>query len=304
MTTTIDLSRLPAPNAIEALDYETLLSDFVDRFQAYWDELRLARPELPEYDVASMETDPVIILGQAWSYLRLLDRARVNDAVKAVLAPSSTGADLDHVVARQGITRLELAPATSQTPALMETDAALLRRYLLSFDRPSAGSASRYLYEAWTAAPTLHDVRVNGRAVHGRVGDTDVVIIGEDGDPATNEELAAVQAAISASNVKPEAVGIAALRANRLEYQIVQVIKVPVGPDAELVRLEAVARVTAAALSRMKIGASVPRDLLAGAAFGDSIVDVEHLEPEEDIEAEPYTVPVCTSVEITVEAAT
>ena len=35
------------------------------------------------YDVSRLETDPAIIIGEAISYLRLLDRARVNDAAKA-----------------------------------------------------------------------------------------------------------------------------------------------------------------------------------------------------------------------------
>lgn len=299
--TTIDLSRLPFPNAIEVLDYETLRGAFIDRFAAVWASLRLTQPDLPPYEVDRLETDPVVIVGQAWAYLRFLDRARVNDAVRALLAPMAQGADLDNVVARQGVLRLELSPATDRAPAVMESDAALLRRYLLSFDRPSAGSAGRYLYEAWTAVPALQDVRVNGRAVHGRVGDTDVVILGPNGAIATDEQRNAVQAAISAPNVKPEAVGVAAIKATRTEYEVVQTIRVPVGPDAELVRLEAVARVEAVTKARTLIGAAVPRDLIAGAAYGTSVVEVVHVSPEEDIPAGPYAAPVCTSIMIAVE---
>ncbi|NMG39807.1 baseplate assembly protein [Chelativorans sp. ZYF759] len=301
--TTIDLSRLPFPAAIEALDFETLFAAFRDRFQAAWDEARADNPDLPPYEVGGLETDPVAIVGQAWSYLRLLDRARVNDAVRSVLAPMARGSDLDQIASRQGVLRLELVPASGNEPAVMEGDAQLLRRYLLSFDRPSAGSASRYLYEAWTSAPKLHDVRVNGRAVHGRIGDTDVVIIGENGVAATQAELAVVQAAVQAPDVKPEAVGVSVLPATRHEFQVVQTILVPVGPDAEIVRKEAEDRVRLIADSRMKIGAGVPRDLLAGASFGPSVIDVQHHEPVADIVAHPYTVPVLTLIDITVEVA-
>ncbi len=299
--TAIDLSRLPFPQAIEPLDFETLFSAFMARFQASWDELREIDPSLPAYDVGALETDPIVILGQADTYLRLTDRQRVNDAIKAVLAPMASRSDLDNVVARQGIARLVVVPASEGRPAIMETDAALLRRYLLSFDRPAAGSAGRYLYEAWTAAPSLADVRVNGRAVHGRVGDTDVVIAGTDGADPTPEQLAAVRGAVLHPNVKPEAVGVAVIPAARVEYRIEQKILVPVGPDAELVRAEAEARVQAVALARMQIGAAVPRDLVAGAAFGPSIVNVEHVAPAGDVVADPYAIPVCTEFAISVE---
>lgn len=301
--TMIDLSRLPFPAAIEALDFETLFAAFMARFAAAFDEARQEDPNIPPYDVGDLQTDPVVIVGQAWSYLRLLDRIRVNDAVKSVLAPMARGADLDHVTARQGVVRLVIAPASGNEPAILESDAQLLRRYLLSFDRPSAGSASRYMYEAWTSAPKLHHVRVNGRAVHGRIGDTDVVIIGENGAAATQAELAAVQAAVQAPDVKPEAVGVSVLPATRHEYQVVQTIRVPVGPDAEIVRKEAEDRVRLIADSRMLIGAGVPRDLLAGAAFGTSVRDVVHHQPAADIAPDPYTVPVLASIDITVEVA-
>ena len=301
--TSIDLSRLPAPAAIEPLDFEQLFAAFMDRFQAAWGEARALDPSLPAYDVGTLETDPIVILGQADAYLRLLDRQRVNDAIKAVLAPLARGADLDNVVARQGIARLAVVPASEGQPAIMETDAALLRRYLLSFDRPAAGSAGRYLYEAWTAAPALADVRVNGRAVHGRIGDTDVVIAGTGGADATPEQIAGVEAAVLHENVKPEAVGVAVIPATRTESRVEQTIVVPAGPDAELVRAEAEARVRAVAASRMLIGAAVPRALVAGAAFGPSVLDVIHVAPATDIAAQPYAIPVATEFVIGVEVA-
>lgn len=297
----IDLSRLPLPDVLEKIDHTELLALFVSRFVEAWEEERVRDPSLPAYTVAMLETDPARIALRTLAGLRMLDRQRVNDAVKALIASMARGADLDNVVARQNIQRLVVVPASDTQPAVMEADAALLRRYLLSFDRPAAGSAGRYLYEAWTAAPTLADVRVNGRAVHGRIGDTDVVIAGTDGAEPTPEQLAAVRSAVLHPDIKPEAVGVAIIPAERVEYRIEQRIFVPVGPDAQLVRAEAESRVRAVASSRMTIGSAVPRDLVAGAAFGASIVHVQHVEPAGDILARPYAIPVCTDFEISVE---
>lgn len=300
MTSPIDLSRLPLPAAIEPLDFETLYAVFLERFLAYWDEARESDPSLPPFDVHPLETDPVATVGQAWSYLRLLDRARVNDAIKAVLAPYAQGADLDNVVARQGLARLVLAPATPTSAAVMETDVALLRRYLLSFERPSAGSRNRYLLEAWTAWPQMLDARVNGHAVHGRRGDVDILIVGPDGREATDDEKRAVRSAVHSPNVQPEAVSVTVLGATRLEYSVDFTIEVPQGPDPELVRQEVADRILAASGARMVIGGEIPAGYLASAAYGASVIRVRDNAPVV-VPYSPQIVPVLTGMQIEVE---
>lgn len=300
MSTSIDLSRLPSPAAIEVLSAAALQQAFLDRFTIAWEEERLANPALPVFDVQGIAGAPVSTLKRVFSYLRLLDRQRVNDAVAAVLAPLANGADLDNIAAGQGIQRLVIAPATATAPAMMETDSALLRRYLLSFARPAAGTRDRYLLEAWTAWPSMLDARVNGHAVHGRRGDSDVVIIGPGGRLPTEAERAAVRDAVTAPDVQPEAVAVAVMPAKRSEYAVSLVIEVPNGPDPQIVRTEAIARVRKVADERMVIGGEVPAGLLSGAAYGPSVIKVRDLDPIA-IEPDAYTVPVLTSVAIAVE---
>ena len=290
----IDLSRLPPPDAISTLDHPTLLAEFVARFIAYWDELRLTRPDLPVFTAQSLVTDPAIVIGRVTAFLRLNDRIAVNDAVRAVLAPLAKKADLDNVVARQGVVRLETAPGVP------ETDEQLFHRYLLSFGRASAGSIDRILFDAWTAWPAMWDARVNGFAVHGRRGEVDLVISGP-GGITPGGQLAIVRNAVTAPSSKPEAIGMFVLAAAPLAYSVDQVIKVPVGPDAELVRQEAVARVAAATDGRHLIGGTIQRDLVAGASYGASIAAVDHNTPEADVVATPYQIPVRTGLAITVE---
>lgn len=298
--TTIDLSRLPPPAAIDEPDFETLFAAFGERFLDYWNAARARDPDLPEYDVHHLETGAPAITGQAWSWLRLLDRARVNDAFRALLAAYATGSDLDAVAASRNIERLIVVPATATAAAVAETDEALLRRYLLSFDRASAGSPAGILYEAWTAWPAMHDARVNGYAVHGRRGDRDLVIIGPGGRVATAEEKARVRDAVTADHVTPEGYGLSVLDARQAEYEFSGVIEVPPGPDATLVVAEAVERVRAAGTARLLIGGEVPGGLLSGAAYGASIIRVRDLAPVA-IAADPYTIPVLRQVTITAE---
>jgi len=231
-------------------------------------------------------------------------RGRVNDALKGVLTPFAKGSDLDNVVARQGIERLEIPSPVEGQPAQMESDASLLRRYLLSFDIASAGSADRYLYEAWTTWPQnadrslgLWDARVNGFDVHGRRGDTDVVIIGPFGRLATSSEKAAISAAVRAPHVKPEAVSVAVLDAVRVEYTANLAIETRPGPSPDFVKADVVARIRREADKRMTIGGEIPAGFLAGVAYGDNVITVTDLDPVA-IEPDPYSVPVLTEINV------
>jgi phage-related baseplate assembly protein len=301
-STVIDLSRIPAPAAIEPLSYETLNAQFITRFKAAWAALRATYPELPDYDIEMLETDPAVFVGEAWAYVRLLDRARVNDGIRALLAPLAKKADLDNVVASVNIERLVITPATDSTPAVMETDEQLLRRYLLAYDRPSAGSADRYLYEAFTAWPQMHDAAVIGRGIHGRRGDTDIVIIGPNGDAPTTSNIVAVRDAVNATDVKPEATSVAVVSAIRNTYTVSLVLNITkYGPSVDVVVAEARARVDAAIADRLKIGAEAPIWSIAGAAYGPNVISVEVVSPTADIPPEPYTIPVCTGVTIKAE---
>lgn len=300
---TIDLSRLPPPAVIEALDFETLQAGFISRFAEAWAEQRAIDPTLPEWDVGTLETDPAVIASQAWSYLRLLDRQRVNDVIKAVLAPLAEGADLDNIVARIGIERLTIVAATNTAEAIQETNARLLQRYLLAFTRPAAGSADRYLLEAMTAWPTMLAGRVIGRSIHGRKGDVDIVISGPGGRDATDEELATVRTACTSTSVKPEATSVSVLRATRNVYNIVGQVTVPSGPDAEAVRVEAVARILAAGTAHMAIGGDVPVNALEGAAYGTSVTRANLTAPAVDIGPDPYTMPIPGSITLAVEVS-
>jgi phage-related baseplate assembly protein len=309
--TAIDLSRLTPPQAIETLSLDTLESDFKTRFLAEWAAQQLIDPTLPDFTEADLQTHPAIVTARAWRWLRVLDRQRVNDGIKALLAPLSTGADLDNLVASRNIERLTIVEATANTAAILESDEALFRRYLLSFDAAAAGSAGRYLFDAWTAWPQSEDkalglwhARVNGYAVHGRRGDTDLVIIGPNGRLPASEELATVRAAVTAVGRKPEAVDVRVLAATRVEYAVSLVIEVPgVGPAPATVLSEAEARVRAAATARVLVGGEIPPDLLAGAAYGDSVIKVRDLAPVV-IEPDPYKVPVMTGLTLAVEVRT
>jgi phage-related baseplate assembly protein len=297
---TIDVSNLPPPQAIEVLDFAALEAAFIERFLAEWERERQSRPELPVYNVERLRTDAVAFIQRGWNYLRLLDRARVNDAVRSMLPAFATGANLDHLVAKRNIARLTVIPATGTSPAVLETDAQLLRRYLVSFGVPAAGSADGYTYRAMMAFPTVHDVAINGYAVHGRRGEVDVVVAGPDGRLPTPVELNAVRAAVTAEDAKPVTSSVTVLAAARTEYAIRLHLHLVKGPDPTAVVAAARARVLTATTYLTRINQEVPIWSVAGHAYDQNVSRVEIVEGV-DIPASPYRIPVCTGVTVTYE---
>ena len=125
--TAIDLSRLTAPQAIEIISLDQLEADFKDRFLIEWAAQQKIDPTLEDFTEAELETHPAIVVARAWRYLRNLDRNRVNDGLKALLAPLSTGSNLDALVAGRNVERLTIIEATASSPAIRQGDSALLR---------------------------------------------------------------------------------------------------------------------------------------------------------------------------------
>ncbi len=296
--TAIDLSTVPLPSAIETVSVPALRAAFKERFLLAWEEERARDATLPAFTIGELEANPVAILGRVFSFLRLLDRQRVNDVVRALFVTTATGANLDALVARQNVGRLVLQAATPASAAVMEDDASLLRRYLLSFDRGSAGTAGRYLFEAWTAWPQMADARVNGHAVHGRRGDTDIVIAGPAGRMPTEAERAVVAAACLAPHVVPEAVAVTVLTARRVEYAVRLRVEVPPGPDVSLVRTALLRTVEAAAAARCVIGGEIPAGFFRGIAYGNPNVIAADDPVPVLIAADPYVIPVMVSATI------
>lgn len=134
----IDLSRLPAPDVVEPLDYETILAQLLADYRARW----------PEFS-AWVESDPALKLLEVAAYRELLLRARVNDAARAVMLAHAAGADLDNLAALFAVERLA-----------GEDDAALRARVTASLGaHNTAGSAAGYEYWARSAGADMVCVR-------------------------------------------------------------------------------------------------------------------------------------------------
>ncbi|PAV68461.1 hypothetical protein WR25_25735 [Diploscapter pachys] len=121
----VDLSKLPVPQLLEDLDFEAL----------YLEDLASFRAHMGNRWTAKLESDPVIKLLEVGAYRKLLNRARVNDAAKALLLAYAKEGDLDQLAANVSLQRLVIRAANPNTipptELLLESDDALRERVQL-----------------------------------------------------------------------------------------------------------------------------------------------------------------------------
>jgi len=288
---------LPVPDAIEELDQETILAERMAEFQRRADEAGFP------YDVGGLEFDPIKIDQEAHAYRELMMRSRVNSAVRAVLPAYATGADLDAIVARANVRRLVITPADPETntPAVMESDQALLIRYLTSFAAPAAGSPDGYIYHALTVWPQARDINVVGPSVHGIPGRVEVYLLGSEGEPVGEETVALVRDQLWRDNVKPLTDEVVVAAASIIPYEVELSILVPRGPAPSVVAQAAKEAVQRVADARFAIGARVYGNALEGAAYVGNVLRVTRHKPEADIVPTPSQAAHCTAITIHVE---
>ena len=124
----IDVTKLPAPQVVETLDFDTILAERLDALVANM------RDHDPYYERPRI-TDPIYQNQSVDAFRELLVRGRINDAARQVMVAFATGANLEQLALFYRVERAVVEPgdpdATPPRPKVYETDASLLRRVLL-----------------------------------------------------------------------------------------------------------------------------------------------------------------------------
>ena len=153
----IDLSRLPAPELVELLDHATLVEQLKDDF-------RQRAPE--QAAVLDLPSEPLVKLMETFAYRELILRQHINDAGRSVMLAYASGHNLEHLAALFGIERrlVTAADPAAHPPvaAVPEDDAALRKRIQESIEGYStAGPAAAYRYWTLSVDPAIIDVAVS-----------------------------------------------------------------------------------------------------------------------------------------------
>lgn len=308
----IDLSRLPAPAVVDALDYEAILA-------ALKADLIARAPELAP--VLALESEPLVKLMQVAAWRETVLRARINDAARAVMLPWATGADLDNLAARYDLARL---------PG--EDDERFRRRVLIGYHALSAaGSRQSWMLRALSVSTDIRQVDVwadrpgrvkvcllarvaaqaaamteaqaaIGEALFGRHPQHDAA------QPmrwrvaqASDAIVAQVAAALLAEDVRPLTVEVDVTTATVKSVPVTATLIHPPGPDGAFLAAKAKDRLLAlAAQSAFRV--DLTRAMLIAAIMGDGIRDVILAAPAADVAVGRGEIAAITDITIITEA--
>lgn len=319
--TAVDLSRMPAPDVVEALDFDTILADAIARMKA----------EMPTFE--ERESDPATKLLRVVSYMVQLIRQRINEAARAVMVAYATGADLDNLGALFGVTRFTITPADDALgiAAVMESDTDFRRRMVLAPEGYSvAGPEGAYIFHSLSADADVLDasattpkpdsirqliqsVLVNygassdlrtamADALNAAIwpGQVIVSVLSRAGDGIAAADLVAkVEAYLSDETRRPLTDFVTAQSAAIVPYTIVAEVTTFRGPDAALVLATARARLDAYVADSHRLGRDITRSAIMAALHVEGVQNVVLTSPAADIIITRQQAPSCTGIAIT-----
>lgn len=280
--TAVDLSKLPSPAILDVPEFETIFAEMLARLKTID----------PAFD-ALVESDPLYKILQVAAYFRLIDRQRVNDAARGVMLAYAVGTDLDHLGALVGVARLVIEAGD---PPTMESDADFRRRVQLAPEGFStAGPAGAYVFHALGADPEIADAA----AVSDTPGVVEIFVLARsEGGVPSEDAIAAVQAALSADNVRPLTDQVIVSAVDVVPYTVEAELEVYPGPDSALVRQASQSATEAYVTAQRRIGLPVTRSGLFATLHGAGVRNVNLIQPAADIDVTDRQVAVCTGVSV------
>lgn len=289
--TVVDLSQLPAPNVVEPLDFETILSAMIADLQ-----------ERDPAFTALVESDPAYKILEVCAYRELLMRQRVNEAAKAVMLAYATGADLDQLGANVGVQRQVITPADDTTvpptPAVMESDEDFRARIQLSPEGyTTAGSEGSYVFHGLGADADVKDIQ----AISPEPGKVTVYVLSRTGDgtsPAST--IDAVTATLNGETIRPMTDEVTVLSANIVNYTITAELTLFPGPDANVVKQSAIDAVTAFSEAQRRIGYDVTLSGIYHALHQPGVQNVTLTSPTASLVLGDGQASYCTAITVTV----
>ena len=298
----IDLSRLPSPTVIEALDFEALLA-------ARKADLLALYPATQQAELATrlaLESEPLTKLLQESAYRELILRQRINDAARGVMLAYAQGADLDQLGANYNVYRLTIDAGDSSTvpprAPVLESDTDFRRRIQLSPEGyTTAGSEQSYVFHGLSADADVADIS----AISPQPGAVTVYVLARSGDGSASEALlGAVTAALNQEQVRPMTDQVSVQSASIISYTIEAELVMLPGPDSAVVRAAAQAAAEAYAAAQHAMRRDVTLSGLYAALHQPGVQRVELSAPAANLVIGDGEASYCTAITLTVAGQT
>ncbi|MDH7641157.1 baseplate assembly protein [Sphingomonas oryzagri] len=292
--TAVDLSRLPAPEVVETLDFEAVYAQMAAGVSA-----RLAAQNPPISFDPTNEADPAVAVLQEAAYHVTVLRARVNDAAKACMVAYATGADLENLLALLDVERLVITPANPDTgaAAVEEADSDFRSRGVLAPEGFSvAGPEGAYIFHARSADSRVADASATSPAPCQVV----VTILARAGDGTAPADLIdAVSTYLASGDRRPLTDLVTVQSASIVDYVITATLITFAGPDSSVVIAQAQSALADYLATTRGLGRDVTRAGIIAALKVEGIQNVLLAEPAADIALDRTQASNCTAITIT-----
>lgn len=295
----IDLSQLPAPNVVETLDYERILETRKARYLALFaqeDRDAVAK-------ALALESEPLVITLQENAEREVILRQRINDAARSVLLAFAGGADLDHIAAEYGVSRLLVRPAdpaaVPPVEAVYEGDDELRERAQLAWEGLStAGPRDGYIFHTLSADGQVADAT----ATSPDPCDIVVCVLSREGDgTASPELLAKVGAKLNDEDTRPMGDRVTVQSSSIITYSVRAVLHMKGEGPGRSVALEAATRACRAYVNRpRRAGVSVWQSAINAALHVEGVAHLDLIEPADNLVLDSAQAATCLAVEVTI----
>lgn len=281
MSSPIDLSRLPAPDVVEVLDFEAVLAERKAALVALY-------PTDEQDAIAALlelESEPLTKLCEENAYRELHWRQRVNEAAKAVMLAHSRDGDLDQLAANYNVERLTIAPgdpsAVPPVPPTLESDEDLRLRAQRAFEGLSvAGPRGAYVFHALSADGRVADAT----AISPAPCEALVTVLSRLGDGTADQDLIdTVTAALSAEDVRPVGDRLTVQSASIVGYSVEAVLYLYPGPEQEPILAAAQAALDAYVSTQRRLGRDIRLSAVYAALHVEGVQRVELVSPAADV---------------------
>ncbi len=274
--TAIDLSKLPAPKVVEALDYEKIFQSALNDFLA----------KNPNYSTL-LESDPAMILLEVFAYREMLLRNRINEAAKATMLAYATGSDLENLAALFGVQKLT-----------NETDDRLRQRTQLALEGFStAGPVGAYVFYALSASNDIKSVSVKSPTP----GNVLVTILSQAGDGNASAALInAVLNKLNEDDIRPLTDKVLVQSAQIVNYTVEAIITVYPGPSSSVVEAEARSALNSFINERHAIQSVVAISGIYDALHVNGVKKVQLVKPLSDVITTDEQAPYCSNITLSI----
>lgn len=288
----LDLQKLPIPNVLEELDFETILAETKAQFL-------IIAPEFAS--VIDHESEPLVKQLEFIAYTKLQMIQKINNSAKAVMLAHATFADLEHLAANEGVQRLVLdigdPDALPPVPPTLEKDDDLRDRTQLAQEsRTNAGPNGAYIFFARSAHGNVLDVSVI-RKVLGTVI-LDIYILSRINNGIADQTLlTAVENALNQETVLPLCDRINLHNCTIIEYQINATLYFSAGPDRQVALATAQANIEQYT-QQQRIGRDITRSAIYAALHVSGVEDVEITLPIDNLIIDNKSAAICTNISL------